>query len=154
MIGRGVVLGEVAELLRRDGRAEEVLQRLDDVLLAGCERPRLRERVEAAVGHDGHAKASNTKDASIPRHALAGAATCTGGLFDESMRIYRLSCKIHTTEQGGCKPAGPRLALLNNNPFSRKPPPHKGKDTGTHASLTRARHTRMSNWDCSSTPRP
>ena len=50
--GRSVVFREVAELLGRDGRTEKVLERLDDVLLTGCERPRLRKRVEGVfAGH-------------------------------------------------------------------------------------------------------
>ena len=52
--GHGVVLGVVLQLLGRDGRAEEVLQVLEHVLLGGRERARLRVVVE--VGHAGTAE--------------------------------------------------------------------------------------------------
>ena len=54
VVGHGVVLGVVLQLLGRDGRAEEVLQVLEHVLLGGRERARLRVVVE--VGHAGTAE--------------------------------------------------------------------------------------------------
>jgi len=54
MIGHGVVLRVVLQLLGRDGRAEEVLQVLEHVLLGRSERARLGVRLEG-IGHGGGA---------------------------------------------------------------------------------------------------
>ena len=51
MVGHGMVLRVVLELLGRDGGAEEVLEVLEDILLAGRKGARLRVVVE--VGHIG-----------------------------------------------------------------------------------------------------
>ena len=50
-MGDGVVLAVILELLGRHGRAEEVLQVLEDILLGRRERARLGVRVEL-ISHD------------------------------------------------------------------------------------------------------
>jgi predicted RNA-binding protein Jag len=50
MVCHGVMFAVVLELLGRHGRAEEILQVLEDILLGRRERARLRVRVEVRHG--------------------------------------------------------------------------------------------------------